>query len=134
MLDCACARAAFSVLPALRSTDLVSTSCSCSCHPAALSGPFVAVTKGAICPGNGTPDKTCVQMDTLLHLHDRAAWTAKGGAAGDPRIGSRGPKRARERVAPRPPPLEVPVPLGTIVKDRKGRVIAELTQVRCVSE
>lgn len=75
-------------------------------------------------------------VDSLLHLHEKKKWVAKKGANGNPAEGSGGPKR-RARVVQSAPPLRVPVPPGTVVKDKKGKTLAELVQVGdavCVCE
>ena len=69
-----------------------------------------------------------VQVDSLLHLHDRSKWSAPNGAKGTPPYGSAAPKRLRPQLPP-PEPLRVPVPLGTIVRGKKGHVLADLQQV-----
>jgi hypothetical protein len=69
-----------------------------------------------------------VQVDSLLHLHDRREWTARKGAHGNPAEGSGGPKR-RQQQSKSAPPLIVPVPPGTLVKSKKGKVLAELLQI-----
>ena len=74
----------------------------------------------------GTPD--------LLHLHARATYTAKDGAAGDPARGTNAPRgggAARALAAagappPRAPPLVLRVPLGTVVKTKSGTLLGEL--------
>jgi GTPase involved in cell partitioning and DNA repair len=58
-------------------------------------------------------------LDTLLHLHKRKEWAGRRGGQGNPAVGSAGPKRNQEVKKAATPPLEIPVPPGTVVK-RKG--------------
>ncbi|CAL8465933.1 g5469 [Coccomyxa elongata] len=58
-------------------------------------------------------------LDNLLHLHSRKTLTAKHGANGNPVEGTQGP-RSRGKQQPRTPPLKVPVPMGTVVKRKRG--------------
>jgi GTPase involved in cell partitioning and DNA repair len=69
-----------------------------------------------------------MQVDNLLHLHERSVWTAAAGANGDPTQGSQAPKRLK-RTSSHAKPLHVPVPMGTIVKSKKGTLLAELLRV-----
>lgn len=68
-----------------------------------------------------------LQVDSLLHLHERKKWVSKRGANGNPAEGTGGPKR-RRAVQDSAPALKVPVPMGTVIKDKKGNLIAELIQ------
>lgn len=68
-----------------------------------------------------------LQVDTLLHLHDRKKWVSKRGANGNPAEGTGGPKR-RKQLQDSTPALKVPVPMGTVIKDKKANIIAELVQ------
>lgn len=58
-------------------------------------------------------------LDSLLHLHKRKEWAARRGGQGNPAAGSSGPKRNADIRKGSTPPLEIPVPPGTVVK-RKG--------------
>jgi GTPase involved in cell partitioning and DNA repair len=55
-------------------------------------------------------------LDSLLHLHKRKSWVGPKGAQGNPAMGSSGPKRNAKIKKAVTPPLEVPVPPGTVVK------------------
>jgi GTPase involved in cell partitioning and DNA repair len=55
-------------------------------------------------------------LDSLLHLHKRKSWVAAKGAQGNPAMGSSGPKRNAKLKKAVTPPLEIPVPPGTVVK------------------
>lgn len=68
-----------------------------------------------------------LQVDSLLHLHERKKWVSKRGANGNPAEGTGGPKRRRAEQGSAPA-LKVPVPMGTVIKDKKGNLIAELIQ------
>ncbi|CAK0738001.1 hypothetical protein CVIRNUC_000979 [Coccomyxa viridis] len=66
-------------------------------------------------------------LDNLLHLHEKKSYSAKSGVAGNPELGSRGP-RGRRMEAPRTQPLKLRVPLGTVVKRKRGgALLGELT-------
>lgn len=52
---------------------------------------------------------------------------SKRGANGNPAEGTGGPKR-RRATQHSAPALKVPVPMGTVIKDKKGNLIAELIQ------
>lgn len=68
-----------------------------------------------------------MQVSDLLHLHERTQWIAKNGANGNPAEGTAGPKK-RDVARSRAPSLKVPVPMGTLVKDKRGKKIGELVQ------
>jgi GTP1/OBG len=67
------------------------------------------------------------QVDSLLHLHDRREWVAPRGANGNPAAGSAGPKRTRVEAPPATPTV-ISVPPGTVVRNKKGYVLAALVQ------
>jgi GTPase len=66
-------------------------------------------------------------VSDLLHLHERKRLVSKRGANGNPAEGTAGPKR-RERTRIRAPALMIPVPMGTLVRDKRGNRLAELVQ------
>eukprot|EP00775_Hariotina_reticulata_P006449 gene6449-6678_t len=55
-------------------------------------------------------------LDSLLHLHRKSNWAGARGGQGNPAVGSAGPKRNAQLKKASTPPLEVPVPPGTVVK------------------
>lgn len=55
-------------------------------------------------------------LDNLLHLHQRKQWIGAKGARGNPAVGSAGPKRNSKLKKADTPPLEIPVPPGTVIK------------------
>eukprot|EP00899_Mesostigma_viride_P016424 jgi/Mesvir1/24783/Mv22036-RA.2 len=60
-------------------------------------------------------------VKSLLHLHKTTRFMAKKGANAD--ITKNG-----SYLPPKPPPTRVPVPPGTIVKTKRGRLLADLTE------
>ncbi|EIE18459.1 GTP-binding protein Obg/CgtA [Coccomyxa subellipsoidea C-169] len=67
-------------------------------------------------------------LDNLLHLHGRKTITAKHGANGNPVEGSGGPRRRGKQAAQRTQPLRIGVPMGTVVKRKRGgALLGELT-------
>ncbi|KAK9842086.1 hypothetical protein WJX81_007789 [Elliptochloris bilobata] len=59
-------------------------------------------------------------LDNLLHLHGKPTLCGRNGAAGNPLTGSAGPLRRALKQRAVTPPLRIPVPLGTVVKRRRG--------------
>ena len=70
-----------------------------------------------------------LQVDNLLHLHGKKKLSAPRGSNGDPAQGSGGPKRRDRTIVKKAAPLKISVPPGTVVKDNKGRRLAELVNV-----
>ncbi|WIA30129.1 hypothetical protein OEZ86_000222 [Tetradesmus obliquus] len=68
-------------------------------------------------------------LDSLLHLHKRKSWLAPKGAQGNPAMGSSGPKRNSKLKKAMTPPLQIPVPPGTVVKRKStGQLLGEVVQ------
>lgn len=67
-------------------------------------------------------------LDNLLHLHKSKQWFAQRGAKGNPAAGSSGPKRNAKIKKSTTPPLEIPVPQGTVIKRKSnGQVMWQPT-------
>eukprot|EP00884_Botryococcus_braunii_P016670 jgi/Botrbrau1/3687/Bobra.0008s0015.2 len=67
-------------------------------------------------------------VDSLLHLHERRVFIAEAGSNANPADGSGGP-RGRKKVRKQMPALKLPVPLGTVVKRKRGgQLLADLVR------